>query len=335
MTTLSVGDLARSFQLRRHHDQAKADLARLTQELSSGQRANMGKALRGDFTALSGLERGLRMAGAYASASAEAAMVTAASQAALEAFQSTLDEMGPDLLSATGTGSLQQMDLMAASAPDRLETMVATLNQTVAGRSLFSGAASATDALIPAAQIMAALTPLAAGATDAADLVATLESWFMATGGGFETMAYQGNASPPPAFAVADGETVGNPATALDPGLRRGMMGMALAGLVASDAVSFSAADKQTLLKQAALDMTAASGDVTDLRASVGHAEARIEAAQTRATTTTSMLQLERNRLTAADPYTTATELQEAETRLQSLYLLTTRLSRLSLTEYL
>ena len=39
--------------------------------------------------------------------------------------------------------------------------------------------------------------------------------------------------------------------------------------------------------------------------------------------------------MTEADPYRTATDLQAAHTRLETLYVLTARLSRLNLTEYL
>lgn len=335
MTTLSTGDLARSFFLRHSHERVQADLESLARQLASGQHADMSRALKGDFTALAGVERGLRLFEPYKAAAADAALATAAAQAALQTFQDALSDMVPGILSATGAGTLQQMELMAASTPDRLGAMVSALNQSAAGRSLFAGAATDTQPLVPATDLMALLVPLAAGAVDAADLITTLESWFMDAGGGFETLAYQGSSDAPPGFLVAEGETVANPSTALDPGIRRGLMGMALAALVAADAGGFSDDGKRMLLERAALTMAAGNEGVTGLRAELGHAEARIEAAQLRADTARGQLELERGRLTGADPYRTATELQQAETRLESLYLLTTRLSRLSLTEYL
>lgn len=335
MSIPSTGDLARSFFLRQSHERARGDLSTLTEEMASGTHADMGRALKGDFTALAGVERGLRLFESYKSAAAEATLTTGASQAALQTVQDSLSGLAPELLSATASGSLQQMDLMAASAPDRLSAMVSALNQSAAGRSLFAGAATDRNALAPVADITAALEPLAAGAVDAADLITTLESWFMDPGGGFETLAYQGNPDGPPGVLVAEGETVQNPASALDPGLRRGLMGMALAALVATDAGSFPGADKRALLEHAALSMTSGNEGITGLRARIGHAEGRIEAAQLRNDTARGQLELERGRLTGVDPYRTATELQQAEARLESLYLLTSRLARLSLTEYL
>ena len=48
-----------------------------------------------------------------------------------------------------------------------------------------------------------------------------------------------------------------------------------------------------------------------------------------------SALQIARNGLVAADPYDTATAIQAVQTQIETLYTLTARLSRLSLTDYL
>lgn len=335
MATISVADQARSFFLRQTQGQVKADLARLTQELASGQTSDQSKSLRGDFSALSGIERSLRLFDAYRDSGAEAALQSSAAQSALGTIQDQLFEFAPALLAAAGTGAGQEMEIVAASAKDRLDTSIAMLNQQVAGRSLFSGTATDTAPVISADDLLAQLTPLAAGAADAADLIATLDSWFMDAGGGFETLAYQGSVDPAPGFAVAEGEIVDNPLSALDPGLRKSLMGLALTSLVAQGQAPATDADRQQLLQAAALRMIDGNEGITDLRAGLGDVEARIESAMVRNDTARGVLELERNALTGIDPFRVATELQEAQTRLESLYLLTTRLSRLSLTEYM
>ena len=335
MAITSVADQARSFFLRQNQAQVKTDLTRLTQELSSGQASDLSKALRGDFSALSGIERSLRLFDAYRNSGAEAALQTSAAQAALGTIQDQLFELGPALLAASGTGAGQEMEIVAASAEDRLNTSIAMLNQQVAGRALFSGTATDTTPLISADALLAQLAPLAAGAVDATDLITTLDSWFMDAGGGFETLAYQGSTNPAAGFSVAEGETIANPLSALDPALRKSLMGMALTSLVARGQGPATEADKQQLLETAALQMIEGNEGVTGLRAGLGDVEARIESAMVRNDTARGFLELERNALTGIDPFTVATELQEAQTRLESLYLLTTRLSRLSLTEYM
>ena len=335
MAITSVADQARSFFLRQNQAQVKTDLTRLTKELASGQASDLSQALRGDFSALSGIERSLRLFDAYRNSGAEAALQTSTAQAALGTIQDQLFELGPSLLAASGTGAGQEMEIVAASAENRLNTSIAMLNQQVAGRALFSGTATDTAPLISADALLAQLAPLAAGAVDAADLIATLDSWFMDAGGGFETLAYQGSTDAAAGFSVAEGEIVANPLSALDPGLRKSLMGMALTSLVAQGQGPATATDRQQLLQAAALQMIEGNEGVTDLRAGLGDVEARIEAAIVRNDTARGVLELERNALTGIDPFTVATELQQAQTRLESLYLLTTRLSRLSLTEYM
>ncbi len=335
MTITSIGDQARIFHLRHHNTQTKADLTRLTQELASGQVSDLSTALRGDFSALSSIERGLRLADAYRQSAVEAALMTSGAQSSLEVVRNELDAIGPALLSATGIGVTHQMEIVADNAGARLSTAMAALNQEIAGRTLFSGTATDTAPLITTEALMDHLTPLAAGATDGADLIATLESWFMDPGGGFETLAYQGSSDPAPGFTVAEGETISNPLSALDPSVRQALMGMALATLVSQDQGPSSDAARHQMLEHAALQMIESSAGVTRMQARLGDVEDRIETAKVRNETTSFVLEQERNGLIGIDPYTVATQLQEAQTRLESLYLLTTRLSRLSLTEYM
>lgn len=335
MPSISVADQARNFHLRQHHAQAKTDLARLTQELASGQTSDLTRNLAGDYSALAGIERSLRLFDAYRTAGAEAALVTSSARSALATIQDELDQIGPSLLAATGVGVSHEMEIVAHGAGDRLNTTIAMLNQEVAGRALFSGTATDTAPLITGEALLAHLTPLAAGATDAADLIATLDSWFMDPGGGFETLAYQGGTDPAAGFSIAEGETVSNPLTALDPPVRKALMGMALATLVSDGHAPPGDTDTRDMLEHAALQMIEGNEGLTVMRADLGDVEARIDSAMVRGDTARALLEQERNALTSIDPYSVATQLQEAEARLESLYILTTRLTRLSLTEFM
>ena len=60
-----------------------------------------------------------------------------------------------------------------------------------------------------------------------------------------------------------------------------------------------------------------------------------VEQADTRNGAQQTALSLARSNLVAADPYETASALTQTEGNLQTLYALTARLSRLSLTDYL
>jgi flagellar hook-associated protein 3 FlgL len=71
------------------------------------------------------------------------------------------------------------------------------------------------------------------------------------------------------------------------------------------------------------------------MQARIGAQEARAADGLARAEARAASLQIIRTELLEADPYETATALESATQRLDALYLVTARLSRLSLTEYL
>ena len=67
----------------------------------------------------------------------------------------------------------------------------------------------------------------------------------------------------------------------------------------------------------------------------IGLQEAATTKTQAQNTAESSALSIARSTLISADPYETATALQETEASIQNLYTLTARLSRLKLTDYL
>jgi flagellar hook-associated protein 3 FlgL len=71
------------------------------------------------------------------------------------------------------------------------------------------------------------------------------------------------------------------------------------------------------------------------VRADLGVTEARIEEARVANAAETTSLAQARNGLVAADPFEAATALEAVTTQLETLYALTARVSRLSLTNYL
>ena len=112
---------------------------------------------------------------------------------------------------------------------------------------------------------------------------------------------------------------------------------------MASAIANVSDADVTTHVKSALNNETGLAGlDITvittkgDVRLTgVVSSQAQIDAAATRNTAEASALNIARAGIVTADPYDAATRLEDLQTRLQSLYLITSRLSRLSLTEYL
>lgn len=335
MTTSGLGDVARFQLLQQDGTRLRHDLQRLTTELSTGQRADLGRATGGDFTPLADLERSLRLTETFARTIAEAGLAASARQAALGRIEAEVEGTAPNLLGLATGGSLQDITLAVADAGDRLDQVVTALNTRLAGAALFAGNAPDRPALAPAEEMLAQVRPLAAAAATAGDMIAAVEAWFLAPGGGFETAAWSGGAEAPAPAILGDGIAVQTGITARDPALREVLAGLALAALAAEGAGPSGEADRRALVSAAALRLERGEEALIRLRSDLGLSEARIEEARAATEAARSTLEMETARVTGADPYRAATELESVESRLEALYLLTARLSRLSLSEYL
>ena len=230
---------------------------------------------------------------------------------------------------------MNDLQLRLSTGVERFEGVVNTLNMQLAGRSLFSADAPDQIPLISGADMMAELRILVTGAPDASTIVSDVTTWFQDAGSGYETVAWQGGNGPSQAILLAEGQSAKIGITALDPAIRKALTGLALTALAAEGAVSLVENEQRIFADNAAQSMINASSELIELRAKLGFEEARIEDARVTSESTQSSLQIEYGRLTSSDPYSTATELETVSTQLESLYILTARMSRLSLTEYL
>ncbi|MHC0051986.1 flagellin [Actibacterium sp. D379-3] len=336
MTSLTTGDLAQSFHLRRHNQTLKTQLDTLVQEIATGQTADQGARLSGDFMPLSAIERSLTALDAYKTTTAEAALMTQAMQVSLDNLAGAADQVTPALLLAGGAPEATLLATTGADALGKLEQAVAALNGAVTGRALFSGAATDTRALAPADVMMAELKTLIAVETTPGGVMAAVAAWFDTPGGGFETAIYGGADTAAGPMRLAEGQTLSLDVTAADPALRDVLRGLATAALLADEATLGGDVDARAgLALMAGEHLLTAEGALSTLQAEVGTAQNRIETIQVENAAQTTMLTLARTELIGADPYETATELEAVQTQLETLYTITARLARLSLADYL
>lgn len=336
MTSVSIGDLAQSFQLRAQNAHLKRQLTTLAQELTSGRKADPGAHLSGDFVPLASIERGLATLASYRTALSEAAIATDAMQASLAQLADTGGALAEGLLlSATAPGPAT-LTAGGIEARGRLEQAVSALNASVGGRALFSGAAVGQPALAPADQIIAALEPLVAGETTAEGVANAVAAWFDTPGGGFDTLAYTGADTPAGPVRVADGQSLTLDVTAADPAMRDVLKGLATAALLADEGLlADDLSERAALAQRAGEQLITAEAPLAALRAEIGIAQNRIETIKAENGAETAMLELARGELIGADPYDTATGLEAVQGQLETLYTITARLARLSLVDFL
>jgi len=91
----------------------------------------------------------------------------------------------------------------------------------------------------------------------------------------------------------------------------------------------------KTLVQETSLSLSSSETQITNLRADLGVYEERNAIEQKTLDTEETVLTASFNDLTARDQYEAATELQSLQTTLEASYLITARLSQLSLLNYL
>jgi flagellar hook-associated protein 3 FlgL len=334
MTMVSIGDLAQSLALRQESLRLQSDLVRLSTELATGRKSDVTSAVAGDFGALGSIEASLSRLGAYTLSGREAAMTTSAVQSVLETVQTNLSGLAGPLLITLDGGAEAAVDAAVADAEERFGSVIAALNTQIADRSIFAGSAVDGSALANAGIMLDALSAATTGETTATGVEAAVRAWF-SPGGGFDSIGYLGAGQPSGPARLAEDETVTQPVTAADPALREALAAMAMAALVDRGVLSGAASERAGLAQRAGEALLNAEAQVVGLRAEVGAREAQIDRTLVRNEASRASLELARTELLAADPFETATRLQEVEAQLEALFTVTARLSRLSLTEFL
>ncbi|PRX33793.1 flagellar hook-associated protein 3 FlgL [Meinhardsimonia xiamenensis] len=335
MSLSAIGDLALGFQNRLANLRLKREIQALAGELTTGKLRDVSQALGRDLGALAGIEAGISTLEAYQVSASEAALIGSAAQAALATLESSGNHAGTALVQAGTHGEATQLHAAAVDTLAKFETVLAALNTRVADRSIFAGVATSGPAVADADTMLDALEAEIASETTAEGVAARVDAWFDATGGGYGSLGYLGADTPLAPMRVGSGVDARFEITAGDAEIRRLLKGYAMAGLLARGALSGRHEERAALAREAGERILTGAGELAALSAAVGRAEARIEEAKAANGAEITALQLARSELVSADPYATASALEQVRGQIEALYAMTGRMSRLTLVEYL
>lgn len=335
MSMIGFGDLAQSHVMRHHMTQAKADLTRLSQELTTGRAADTPRHLSGDLGPLLAIDGTLARLDGYGAVTRELALFSEALQIGLATISDMAIESANSLISASGTAAAAHLNAATASAHSALRSTLSTLNTRFGDRTLFAGVETNGQAMTTPDTFMTALEGaiITAGASDVATVEVAVDAWFAAPGG-FLGSAYLGG-NPLGPVPIAAGESVALDVTANDTAFRTTLKGLSMAALIGRGIFPGQPALQKGLAQRAGEVLLAGETDRAHLASRLGGLQAQIERAQTRNETEATALGIARTGMVEIDPYETATRLQDAETQLELIYTLTARISRLSLADYL
>ena len=329
---LGAGDAALNALLSRQSGALREEIATRSKELTTGLHADIGAAVGGDFSALAAVDHSLARLQGYSANTTEAGLFAGVMQTALGVISDGAGELARSILSSTGVAGSVGLTAVVNEGGRIFDTAVAALNTRFSERAVFSGVASETVPLPDAATILSALEVATAGAMTAADVKTAIDDWF-ADPSGYQA-AYAGGGPRTP-VQIASGETADLPVTALDPVIAETLKGLATVALLGRGVLAGQPAAREALVRSAGDDLLTGGEARAQLMARVGTVEAQISNAETRNSSEKSALSILRVGIVGADPYEAATKLEDLQTRLEALYLITARTSRLSLADYI
>lgn len=335
MSPSTIGDAASSFALNRNNINIRTRLNTLTQEMSTGKKADITRALK-DTTLLRDVDRQLGLARAQHSNADEVGQRLAA----MQTYLTTIDAERRGVLDAvvlvTSESTSDQISSAAENARDAFEGVVNTLNTRFGGQSLFAGNATNEVPLATANTMLGQLRLQVAGATDAATAISAIEAWFDTAGGGFETLGYLSSETGAITRKIDPTTSIEIEPKADSPAIRDLLKATAIAALASEGSMAMTdTRENATMLKEASTRLLSTAQPLNELRGRLGFAEGRIEEASTRLTARITTLGIMRNGFDTADPFETAGALQEVQIQLETHYAVTARLARLTLAEYL
>lgn len=330
----TLGDLAQGMTLRFHQSRIKSEMGQLNSEIATGQVRDKAERVGGDFRQLAGIQHNLTRLEGYSIATAEASQIAGTLQTILGKVQDEAQALAAPLTGVGMNALPVKREALGTEALDRLGAMIGALNTQSGGRSYLSGTSTDQSPLADVSTLMAALRGAISAQTTTLGVITALDNWFTAPAG-FDAVMYQGGIQDLASLRLGETETADIALRADDETFRNILKNTALAALATDASVGLPMGIQVDLQNHAGEALLTVNDDMTDLRAKIGTLEARIEETSIRNAAEVSSLSQARNSLLEADPYETASRLEEVQYQLETVYALTARSARLSLLEYL
>lgn len=334
MSALGLPDLLRLNKLNTQVAQVKRDADRARIEVVTGRIEDLTKASRGDVGGLHLLRKAIDDAQGYQQTLTLSGSRAERTQRVLDTLNKDTSKLATDVYNFSAVEDESGMRGAAANAEGALRLVFANLNTDAGGRALFSGDRGELSPLGDVDQLLSDVRGVIAGATDAAAAETALDQYFNDPAGGFATTIYQGGTGDAAPVELAPGVRVSASVRADAQPLRDLIRGLAVVANYETTPTG-GAEERDALARGAADRLLRTETKITDMRAELGVAENRIAQRIDEMKTEEQALTSLYNARTTRDPYEAASELQLLQSQLEASYLITSKLSQLSLTQYL
>ncbi|MFK7945801.1 MAG: hypothetical protein AB8B85_23220 [Paracoccaceae bacterium] len=300
----------------------------------TGRHSDVTGELGGRVSELMQMEKSIRDVQTYAEAITLSEGRAATSQRALDQVRASAQEITDtaDLLGTNGTSA--DFGTLSTQARGQLESLVAGMNTSFAGRMLFAGDVVDTAPVADAETIMSASVPFLEGNASAGTAYAALRAEFLGAGATFETALYNGGTDNAPVTEIAPGERVDFSVRADEGPMREMLFNMTVMAAAFDDSNAIDGAAREGLLKLASEGLRNNIGSIAQVQGRVGTAEARIATMKSRNIASEASLTISINELAGADTFEAAITLRDLETQLEVAFSTTSRLANLTLANF-
>ncbi|WP_368185750.1 flagellin [Aestuariibius sp. HNIBRBA575] len=307
----------------------------LTNELSTGKKSDIARAVGLDSGRLAHLDNRLTLLGAFELSGKELSNTLGAMQLSLGAVETARSDLTNKLITINSGSSQNTRDLASSNGQDAFEKVVSSMNVQFGGRSLFGGAQTNGPVLADASDMLADIQANIGALTSASDVITAVDDWFDSPTGGFASMGYLGGTGAQVEQKLGDGTEISSDFRANSDEVRNVLKGTVIAAIATNAGGATGSANEVALLKHASELLLSSGQEIVGMQALVGQSEQRIDENLVQYESEAAALSIARNNMVSTDPFETATALEQTQIQLETHYTLTARLSRLSLTEYL
>lgn len=246
-------------------------------------------------------------------------------QLSLETIQEAGGGIGTQIIGAVALGDTARIQSSAQEAETALGKIFSALSARHGSRQLFSGDATSTGPLNPLEDLLTDIEALRDGAVDAADFEASVATYFDNPAGGWQTDIYNGTTT------TSDPDGV----LAIDPAITDLVKGLATLAIAKDNPDHAVLAPPSDVLSNGANQVLAATDLVINLQVTTGSKQEQIATRQQTLVSESTILTQSLSNLINKDQFEAATELRQYEAALEASYILTSRLSNLSLTNFI
>ena len=252
---------------------------------------------------------------------------------AVSSARTSLNGMSTRAVVALESGGATGIEIISEDAEASLRSAMGALNVQQGSRNLLSGAATDQTTYASPDVLLDDIRNIMQTAGSAQDINAAIESYFESPTGGFQTNIYQGsnlNASP---MNIGDGQTVEMPLRGDDKAFRDTLRGLVTIA-TAAEAPLGEAGFRDVFMAGAASAGVGETG-LIEAESQLGILSESLQRVQDRQQSERASLTTTYQSLVGRDQFEAAAELKQLEVALQSSYIITSRISDLSLNNYL